>query len=681
MKNKNNSKITSLFIMCAVIFAVIICIDTSVFAAEKDNCDIEIEYSLPNGYTYSITPALVDSRVRSERVYPAEKFVIEFVYVLPASVEGKNVRFSDEVTIKNTEGDVLRSGTDITVDEGLYLMDVQEKEYVVRFMYTSGLPQLYITIDQEAFDKVNLDKNNRAEAHLVITDGITTEYSGALEYIKGRGNGGWTRPQKPYNIKLASKSNLFGMGAAKKYSLLANYDEYSCIKNKVALEFADKVGIEYTSGTQQVDVYINNKFAGNYLLTEPVEVRESRINIFDIDELNEFFNPQIKFETPQLMGDLYEDAWEKRFSYRWTDLKNQAAADINGGYLLELEMGGRYRDDPDDGFVSGYGQPVIIKTPEYASQQQVEYIRDYYQKFEDALISDDGYNSEGKHYSEYIDVESFAKMYVFQEYVQNLDAGITSCFMYKDLDGKLKAGPVWDMDKAIACPVSRNNMTLNNPENIWVADSWRFAALNGRTVFSLLWTHTDFRQAAMEQWNEFFAPNIEGFSQNIVDSSKQTVKSVIASQYVCKNAEFAPTLQGVEDYYYEILNSMLDYADARAEFMSVFLSENSKSVKYNSNGGYGVTLDPHTYLQGETATVADTEFTRDNAVFTGWNTKADGSGQWYNPGDKVIVDDENIILYAQWQGDFAQTESPAATQPQHEISIFRYFVEKLKNLF
>ena len=56
---------------------------------KKDNCDIEVEYSLPNGYTYSVAPALVDSRIRSERVYPAEKFVIEFVYVLPASVEGK----------------------------------------------------------------------------------------------------------------------------------------------------------------------------------------------------------------------------------------------------------------------------------------------------------------------------------------------------------------------------------------------------------------------------------------------------------------------------------------------------------------------------------------------------------------------------------------------------------------
>ena len=77
----------------------------------------------------------------------------------------------------------------------------------------------------------------------------------------------------------------------------------------------------------------------------------------------------------------------------------------------------------------------------------------------------------------------------------------------------------------------------------------------------------------------------------------------------------------------------------------------------------------------------NTEFTRDNAVFTGWNTKADGSGEWYNPGDKVVVDDEDVILYAQWQGDFAQTEYPAATQPQQEISIFRYFVEKLKNLF
>lgn len=45
-------------------------------------------------------------------------------------------------------------------------------------------------------------------------------------------------------------------------------------------------------------------------------------------------------------------------------------------------------------------------------------------------------------------------------------------------------------------------------------------------------------------------------------------------------------------------------------------------------------------------------FVRDNFVFTGWNTKQDGSGSSYQPGDNFAnlssVDNEYVTMYAQW---------------------------------
>ena len=118
--------------------------------------------------------------------------------------------------------------------------------------------------------------------------------------------------------------------------------------------------------------------------------------------------------------------------------------------------------------MSEYGQPVIIKSPEYAAKEQVEYIKNYYQEFENAVLSGDGYNHLGKHFTDYIDLESFAKMYVFQEFIKNLDAGLTSCYFYKDVGNKIVAGPAWDFDSAFGRDFGRDGVDMKDPVGLWV---------------------------------------------------------------------------------------------------------------------------------------------------------------------------------------------------------------------
>ena len=96
---------------------------------------------------------------------------------------------------------------------------------------------------------------------------------------------------------------------------------------------------------------------------------------------------------------------------------------------MELELGSRYPNEAS-GFVTKRSQPVILKSPEYASQAQIEYISGYWQEMEDALYSDTGYNSLGKHYSEYIDTLSYARQYLIEEWSGDWDAGITSNYFY-----------------------------------------------------------------------------------------------------------------------------------------------------------------------------------------------------------------------------------------------------------
>lgn len=72
------------------------------------------------------------------------------------------------------------------------------------------------------------------------------------------------------------------------------------------------------------------------------------------------------------------------------------------------------------------------------------------------------------------------------------------------------------------------------------------------------------------------------------------------------------------------------------------------TVTYDANGGSGTMTDKNSpYADGAAATVLTNGFTRSKYTFTGWNTKADGSGKSYAEGDPIKML-RNVVLYAQW---------------------------------
>lgn len=72
------------------------------------------------------------------------------------------------------------------------------------------------------------------------------------------------------------------------------------------------------------------------------------------------------------------------------------------------------------------------------------------------------------------------------------------------------------------------------------------------------------------------------------------------------------------------------------------------TVTYDGNGAdSGKTTDNTAYATGTTATVKANGYTRNGYTFTGWNTKADGSGTPYKTGDWITMT-SSVILYAQW---------------------------------
>ena len=76
--------------------------------------------------------------------------------------------------------------------------------------------------------------------------------------------------------------------------------------------------------------------------------------------------------------------------------------------------------------------------------------------------------------------------------------------------------------------------------------------------------------------------------------------------------------------------------------------QNQATITYKANGASGSDV-VQSHGAGSSATLkASNTFTRSGYVFAGWNSKADGSGNTYQPGKEVKWYD-NVTLYAVWK--------------------------------
>ena len=85
-----------------------------------------------------------------------------------------------------------------------------------------------------------------------------------------------------------------------------------------------------------------------------------------------------------------------------------------------------------------------------------------------------------------------------------------------------------------------------------------------------------------------------------------------------------------------------------AKTVNVTATANTYKITYNGNGATGGSTAETSFTYGNTASVRSNGFTRTNYSFTGWNTKADGSGTPYAAGASYTAA-ANLTLYAQWK--------------------------------
>ncbi|MBQ1992315.1 MAG: CotH kinase family protein, partial [Clostridia bacterium] len=368
---------------------------------------------------------------------------------------------------------------------------------------------IFLTTESGTMNNVNDDKEHKEKGNLVAIDyDGSVSYDNKLSSIKGRGNSTWKLPKKPYNIKLDKKTALLGMDKNKSWCLLANAQEHSMIRNVLMYDLAHETGLEFSPESRFIDLYANGEYQGTYQLTQKVEAGDG--DLVDITDLEGNTEDAVAKATGAEEVDLEELYGSKKYS-----LNNRNGfripynpSDITGGYLMEFVVG---IDEPSS-FTTKGGQMVNMKAPEFCSVEQINYIADFMQDLENALYSSTGYNSKGKHYTDYLDLRSAAIMYLLQELSVNIDGGITSCYFYKDSDltgdGKVHASPCWDFDVSLGNLTNeKDGVKMTSNDKWFIKNSYRYSST--RTVFSQLCQYDDFMAVVEKIWREEFVPALD----------------------------------------------------------------------------------------------------------------------------------------------------------------------------
>jgi len=88
-------------------------------------------------------------------------------------------------------------------------------------------------------------------------------------------------------------------------------------------------------------------------------------------------------------------------------------------------------------------------------------------------------------YLKYVDVESWAKLYILQEFYKNFSILCGSIYMHRDGltdDDKLIAGPVWDLDEALGRTKYSDHNGISREMQL-SANGWYIDSIDGKTAF------------------------------------------------------------------------------------------------------------------------------------------------------------------------------------------------------
>lgn len=433
----------------------------------------------------------------------------------------------------------------------------ESRQGTLQILGSGGVATMHVDTQSGSMEYIHGEKGNAERGRLRLYDEAgNLNYSGDLEYLRGRGNSTWiVTEKKPYTFKLMDKTDLLGMGEAKDWILLADALDSSAMRNKIVYDFASQVGLSYTPEAKWTELYLNGEYAGLYLLCEKVEVDSQRVDL-----------------TPD-------------------------------GSLVCMDRDVRVEEDPQPYFVTESGQYLQVReSSDYGA------LRDLFQAMENAVLSPDGVDLQtGRSWQELIDLTSWVRKYLIEEIFDSYDANFQSQYFYcyeTNLNSRIYAGPIWDYDASLGNP---SVWALNSPRGLF---AWRPEAMTG---YSTPWLHSlyekpQFHEELAQEYRTVFLPELKKLTAETIADYAAQIGPAFARNQIRWDVQ-TPGVEAEASY-------IAGYLDQRVEFLSEFWLEDKQfyivRLKENQTGGY------YAYYAVEPGTVFEDLPVHTEEDFLGW---------------------------------------------------------------
>lgn len=306
----------------------------------------------------------------------------------------------------------------------------------------TNVPTIYFDIPDAEGKEINNVLDAKKEYHTATiqvvdkTEGGLDEFTDYVQ-IKVRGNSTAKENKKPYRLKFAKeitdasgnvianckKHDMLGKGYSKRnWALLANYLDYTMVRNALTNKIGELVGMPFCPGYKFADVVINGEYRGTYQITDHIEADVDRVNV-------------------------NEDT----------------------GWYLESSRG----DMVEAPSVSAQSLMMSIKNPEPKTEEETatlkKQIEDWFKPVDDLFCIYNGtfdintFKDPVNGWRKYWDEESLVNFYIGINLTGDYD-GFMTVKMYRDLNKKLKFGPLWDKDLAFGNYSADNGKILSEDQ-------------------------------------------------------------------------------------------------------------------------------------------------------------------------------------------------------------------------
>ena len=470
---------------------------------------------------------------------------------LPGVADASQLFFSwddDSLTVSK-DGVVYENGTAPVAPEGEYASYKVTKGNAVAYVNiktvkgSADVAAMFLKLDENlgTIDAMNADPDHETQCFGAVNfDGQEYPYIS----MKGRGNSTWSMDKKPYNITFHKKADYDKKKAveliqgveAKKWSLLANSLDNSLLRNKVALDLAQNLGIGLDA--RFVDLWMNGEYLGNYLMT-----------------------PKNDYNAPKggyaLENDNYLDSEDPQFK-------------LPGMYEIGEHI--KLQDD-------GYFNLMTIKNIGDDAADAGEDASTIEAYVDEAWAALEDYSSED--YQKYFDMDSWAKMFLMYEVSKTYDCFSGSLLMHRDgltENDKLIAGPTWDYDNSFGRTLHKFLVAITIPNQMtaegWYNDSIGMSAVNKPiSLLQELGKHESFMKHVAEVFNDYkwafddIVPNIER-QKAVIENSALMNNVLWGTHHLGSYYVVVPAYMGTGKYMvnYEVTTSWKSYVNNMADF-------------------------------------------------------------------------------------------------------------------